>query len=187
MEFRTRVEDVPKDAMRAIAEAFKKEPHLLPITEEDVRQSLEDGVAIVALIGGQAIAFTRLIDLGNDTWELGSTWVHEAHRNRKLNHRLYDAFLPLHRERNILATTTNPRSLCVGEDLGFVLIPRRTLPEPVWRSTCVCPAKKIGTHDSGACKRAWSEPQSSGTTCWLRVTRETAERMHLRPARVLPP
>ncbi len=185
MEFRTKPEEVSPKATAAIVKGFDGEPHLLPVTAADIEQSLAGGLALVIVEDDEPIAFTRLVPLVEGWYELGSTWVRSDCRGRKLNHRMYEFFLPLHREKNILATTTNPASLAVGRDVGMVLIARKTLPPYVWRATCsFCPASKIGTIDVAACRLAWQEDQCTAGPCWIRVTAETAQRFNLASARM---
>jgi hypothetical protein len=94
---------------------------------------------------------------------------------------MYEIILPLHTDKNILATTTFKGSLAVGRDMGFVLVERKMLPEEVWRGTCVCPVSKTGCTDGNArCKLAYGESQNTGDeTCWLRVTGDTYKRVSL--------
>ncbi|MBV9159169.1 MAG: hypothetical protein JO019_01065 [Candidatus Kaiserbacteria bacterium] len=185
MQFCTKPDEVGPKAIAAIVTAFTDEPHLLPITPADIEQSLAEGLALVVIDDGEAVGFTRLIPLGNDFYELGSTWVHRKKRGKKLNHQMYGFFLPRHRDKNILATTTNPVSLQVGEDVGMALVNRKDLPASVWRSTCsFCPAKKILAHDAADCRLAWNEPQATGGPCWVRVTAETAARLGIVAARI---
>lgn len=170
-----------------VARAFEGEKHLLPATGAELEQSYVDGLAILGTNSVQdAIAFTRLIPLlpagTQDQWyELGSTWIRSDCRGMKLNHRMYELFLPLHADKNILATTTNRASLAVGKDMGLVLVKRRKLPEAVWMATCMCPVSKTGCERKNiGCLLAHGEPQhTEKDSCWLRVTRETLARMRV--------
>ena len=182
-------EDKPCDELKQqfaeIEQAFLLEPSLLPVTAENLAASFGAGYAVLALdtIGGP-VGYTRLQHLPADDhpigpwFELGSTWVHPDFRGRKINETMYSILLPRHKDRNILATTTNPISYQVGKQQGFVHVPRRALPEEVWKSSCVCPLAKTrsSSPDNSGCRYAHGEAQQSGSLCWFRVTLETAVR-----------
>lgn len=157
----------------AVAEAFKVEDHLLPIKTQAICESLERGLAILALAGEDAVGFSRLIPLVDNWYELGSTWVHKDWRGRNLNKQMYQEFLPGHVDKNILATTTNPVSVAVGESLGFVHIARKSLPECVWRATCICPAAKTRVNDNTQCTLAAFESFAAKQPCLTRITAQT--------------
>lgn len=168
---------------RQIEGAIRSEKHLLPVGAEHLQASYEEGHAVVVLDGESAVAYTRIVRLtdGDDGWwELGTTWVHREYRDKGINKRMYAMLLPWHDCKNILATTTNPTSLEVGVCFGFVRIPRRLLPEKVWKYSCCCPPKKTGAlqTDNSDCRLAHGEPQSESSEirCWMRVTKPTAER-----------
>lgn len=163
--------------------AITTEKHLLPVGAQHLQHSYEEGHAVVVLDGERPIAYTRIVSLVEDDdgwWELGTTWVHRGYRDRGINKRMYAMLLPWHECKNILATTTNPTSLEVGTCFGFVRIPRRLLPERVWKHSCCCPPTKTGAAqtDNSDCRLAHGEPQSEGSDirCWMRVTKPTAER-----------
>jgi len=168
-----------------VSAAFPEEPHLLPAKAAELERSFHDGLAMVGLTeSGEPIFYCRLIHLVDDWYELGSTWTRKDHRGQGINKRAYAAFLPQHTEKNILATTTNEASLDVGLSLGFVLCQRKALPEAVWRATCSCPSKKMGAPTARGCVLAWGELQhrESFGSCWLRITKPTAERLAMRVA-----
>jgi len=126
----------PDEIFIKLADAFKNEPHLLKASADELKESFTRGLSMIVFDAGKPVAHTRLVPLteenGQMWYELGSTWVDSIYRGHGLNHRMYKAFLPSHDDKNILATTTNERSLTVGKDLGFVLVPRKALPEAVW-------------------------------------------------------
>lgn len=171
---------------RKVAEGFNGEPHLLKVSPEELEESFSEGRSMFILTeDGEPIGHTRLVQLTgplspNGEWyELGSTWIHPHYRGQNLNVRLYQEFLALHADKNILATTTNEASLAVGRKLGFALIRRKLLPDEVWRASCVCSFHKTGAKDNVHCKLAWGEDQACGGPCWFRVTAETAARLEL--------
>lgn len=187
IEFLTRKQDVqpPFHFFQEIADAFTRELHLLPVSAYELERSFGEGLAVVGVWGERPVAFTRLVHLlGPDhlegEWlELGSTWVHPDARGQDINSRIYEMFLPEHTGRNILATTTNKISRHIGDKVGLVTVPRKLLPEAVWRASCVCSPEKTRTRDNAHCLLAWGEAQQCGGPCWFRVTRETAERLGL--------
>ncbi|MEK7519408.1 MAG: hypothetical protein AAB565_01290 [Patescibacteria group bacterium] len=162
-----------------IADAFPKELHLLKVTSQDLKDSFLQGFSVIGFIDGEAVCHTRLIHLIDNWFELGGTYVCPEHRNQQINHKMYRIFLPKHSEKDIIATTTNPASLRVGQDIGFVTIQRKRLPEEVWRASCTCPAKKIGTNNPEFCKLAFGKSTRETGLCYFRVTPETAERHNL--------
>lgn len=171
-----------------ISEAFKPESCLLPVKADHLEASFLEGLAVVAVdLGGQVVGYTRLQPLltklspEGEWFELGGTWVHPDFRGRKINETMYELLLPKHRSKNILATTTNQISFEVGKRLGFVLVPRKNLPQTVWQASCICPISKTGsiTKDNETCTFAWGESQCSNGPCWFRVTAETAQRLDL--------
>lgn len=173
-----------KDVFRKIAMAFEGEPHLLSVSPGELEESFKRGNSMFILNeAGEPIGHTRLVELtkvesaSGEWYELGSTWVNETYRGHNLNVLLYQEFLSMHADKNILATTTNEASVVVGKKLGFVMIPRKRLPEEVWRASCVCSVEKTGVADNAECKLAWKEKQLCGSLCWFRITAETAMRM----------
>ena len=177
------------DIFQQISKAFKGEPHLLQVSAEELEESFNQGLSILVMSEGRAVGHARLLKLteknspSGEWYELGSTWVHKNYRNQQLNAQMYEHFLPRHEGKNILATTTNTASLAVGRKLGFVLIPRKYLPENVWRSSCTCSAKKTGSSDNLDCLLAYGEQQQCEGPCWFRITKFTAERLDYRPPR----
>jgi len=164
-------------AVSEIAEAFLHEPHLLKVSPQDFRLSFLENLSVIGFTpDGRVVCHARLIHLVSTWFELGGTYVHPDYRGRKINHEMYRVFLPRHAEKDILATTTNPISRAVGQYLGFTEIPRRLLPEKVWRASCSCPIEKIGTFDQAVCPLAFSESARQTDLCYFRVTPETARR-----------
>ena len=160
-----------------IAVAFKSEPHLLTVTPEDLQVSFLGGFSVIGFTPqGEVVCHARLINLTGNWFELGSTYVCPDYRGHNINHDMYKVFLPRHSEKDILATTTNPVSRRVGQDLNFVEVQRRLLTEEVWRASCTCPAKKIGTANPDHCSLAFGESKQQTGLCYFRVTPETAKR-----------
>jgi len=161
------------------------EKHLLPVSSEDIRDSFLKGNAIIGMYGGSVICYCRIIPLlpkgsRQQFYELGTTWVDRWMRGHGINHLMYHTFLPMHKNKNILATTTNPVSRKVGEDLGLVTVTRKQLPTEAWQSSCTCPAEKTGCSLQNLhCKLAYGEPQCSKNPCYFRITKETAERLNI--------
>lgn len=168
-----------------IADAFQGESHLLSVSAHDLRRSFYEGCAVVALanLGQKPVGFTRISQIvdgagGDESWfELGSTWVHGDYRHRGINRTMYELLLACHRNKNVLATTTNEHSLMLGESIGLVLRKRKDLPENVWKASCVCAGSKMGAGCAEHCARAFGEPQQQGANCYFRVTAETAKRI----------
>lgn len=168
------------EAFSKIANAFLAEPHLLTVVSEDLRTSFLAGFSIIGFTtDGKVICYARLIHLVGNWFELGSAYVCPDFRGKHINHKMYHIFLPRHTEKDILATTTNPVLRRVGQDLGFVEVQRRILPAEVWRASCTCPAKKIGTVNPEYCALAFGESMREAGLCYFRVTKETAARHNL--------
>lgn len=170
-----------------LSEEIAREPALLPTEPLALQWSFEGGFAVIAFDDEQVVGYTRIHPLfaddhpGGGWYELGTTWVAESHRGRGVNKAMYDLLLPQHTHRNILATSINVASIAVGEQMHFAMVPRKELPEHVWRESCSCPMTKTKAEggDNAGCTLAWSEPQHRhGVTCFFRVTPETAARLH---------
>jgi len=181
---------IPPSTFKVIAKAIAGEPHLLPTPDGCLQFSYEDGLAVVVLDDNdRPVGYSRLqVILGcghpdGGWYELGSTWVHPQHRGNGVNLQMYRLLLPLHTEKNILATTTNGASIHVGEQIGLVVIGRKELREKVWQASCCCPCSKTGASKpkNEDCQLAHGEPQkrTGVPSCWFRVTPQTAERLNL--------
>jgi GNAT superfamily N-acetyltransferase len=177
-------EIIKPETFEKISSSFLTEKSLMAALAGHLAQSYTDGLAVLALDENEnPVGYTRLQYLLTHehplgAWfELGSTWVAPTYRGRGISKSMYELFLPLHREKNILATTTNLAALSVGEKMNFVKIPRKELPEPVWRASCICPIEKTGVHENTNCILAWSEKRGIKEPCWFRVTQETYNRL----------
>jgi len=172
-------ETVNKSAFGFLAEQMSIEPHLLHPRSESLEESFREGLSLIIMADGLPIAHTRLIPLLNGWYELGSTWVHPQHRHKGLSNVLYERFLGLHKDKNVLATTTNPIAMQTGRHLHFVTVRRAELPEQVWRASCSCSPEKTGCHNGNrSCHLAFGEVKQNGhPLCYFRVTPETAGRV----------
>lgn len=184
-------EELSEEVFKRLSEAIANEPALLAIEPEMLRYSYEDGYAVVALDGETPIGYTRIHPILADHhplggwYELGTTLVLKPYRGLGINLEMYRMLLPRHTQRNIIATTTNGSSLVIGHQMGFVTIPRKKLPEEVWRASCTCPVSKTKSETSGnsGCVLAHTEDQQEGQlSCFFRVTPETAARHGFAPA-----
>ncbi len=179
------------NVFQEIEREIKTEKHLISVGAESLESSYDTGHAVMVFDGTRPVAYTRLSFLhgGDDdlgVWmELGSTWVRMEYRKKKINRDMYSLLLPSHRDLNILATTTNLRSLEIGQEFGFVPVQRQDLPPFVWRESCsLCPQHKTRalSKDNTDCRLAHGEAQREGSMrCWFRVTPETAKRHNLKP------
>ncbi|MCR4328365.1 MAG: hypothetical protein NUV53_02495 [Patescibacteria group bacterium] len=164
-------------ALRKIVDAFSREPHLLGVMFESVRASFMKGLSVIGFTAiGEVVCHARLIPLTGNWFELGSTYVFPEYRGKGANHAMYSVFLPRHTEKDILATTTNPISRRVGEDLNFMEVPRRRLPSEAWRASCTCSVKKMGAPNAEYCSLAFGEAKRDSGICYFRITPETAAR-----------
>lgn len=165
-----------------LSEITEREPHLLPQTAESLKKQFNNGLSVIAISDGILIGHTTLLLLTTDPepfYEVGTTWVHEDWRGKGINTEMYVRLFALHRNKNILGTTTNPASMRVGVHLDMIAVPRRSLPYPVWNSSCICPPEKTGSDNPHSCSHAWTEHQCGDVPCVFRVTKETAERYGL--------
>ncbi len=177
--------DVMK-AVDTISAAFHGETHLLQVTPDELLKSFIAGHSVIGFTEmGEVVCHARLVHLFDNWWELGSTYVSPHFRGQKINHLMYQEFLPHHRDKDILATTTNPISIQVGKDCSFVTLPRRDLPSRVWQTSCTCPAQKMGTTNPHCCQLAHGEHPHKEGLCYFRVTSHTARRHGLRELSVL--
>lgn len=175
----------PEAIFQSLSDAFSAERHLLPVGPEELQQSFEAGRSMVVLLDSQPVAHTRLVPLctEGDWHELGSTYVPHRFRGHEydLCLRMYARFLVNFEHVNILATTTHPGAVKIGKLLGFVTVPRKELPDAVWRASCCCPFSKTKAVDNAHCILAYGEDQrwEGEELCRVRVTRPTAERLGL--------
>lgn len=164
---------------------------LLPKTTDELLSFWDQGLSAIALRNDEIVGHAAIEPLVDDWYELGAVWVHRLVRGSttasKGQHphvglRLYRAILERHRERNILATTINGAAMTVGWRAGMKPISYDQLPKRVWQATCCCPMQKTGVareQNVGGCRM-------QETTCFVRVTTETHERMGGPPLVELP-
>ncbi len=184
------VEDLPSsitviDLFRQISEAFRPEKHLLHPPPEELEASFRAGLSLVVILqDGKPIGHIRLTRLtGTDSpsgewYELGGVWVHPDHRRHKLGARMHQRLKLAHKGKNFFPTSTNPLYVALVERLGYVKVPRMSLPPDVWRASCTCPAMKMGAAESSGCLLAWKEPQqSSKEPCFFMLEGDTAARL----------
>lgn len=167
----------------AIVNATKTEPHLLSKTSLELRSAAELHHVIIAADttrNYQVVGCIVLWDLGYDLhhrqwYELGTLWVDPEYRFHGKRHlpigdAMYRRILVENRDLNILATTTNPKAVHLGERNGMQMISYDSLDPAIRRSTCVCPEDKTGTYNNEMCKL-------KDTTCRVRVPYHTWIRM----------
>ena len=172
-----------EEIFQKISQAFADEGRLLQyLRATELIGSFTQGLSMVVLLGNNPVGHTKLVRLteydspGGEWYELGSTWIHPEYRRRHLAVQLYERFLQIHDDKNILTTTTSAAAQGVGEKLGFVTVERKKLPEKVWTASCTCPKWRTGVDDNAQCLLAYGEMQQSGGPCWFSVTRSTALR-----------
>lgn len=165
---------------------------LLPKTPEELRKFWDQGLSVIGLMPGgdrsHVIAHAAIEPLctdpitGEQWYEFGAVWVrpdfrgkHDLKRegHRHIGLRLYQAALSQHPDKMILCTTINPAAMVVGIRMDMVAIRYSDLPSHVWNTTCCCPVEKTGV------ERNQNVPNCTlrSKTCFVRVTRETWERM----------
>jgi N-acetylglutamate synthase-like GNAT family acetyltransferase len=153
---------------------------LLTKSEDDLYEFWRQGLSAIALKNGEIVAHAAIEPLAEGNWfELGAVWTREDVRGKvdglhqHVGLRLYQAILARHREKNILATTVNRAAMIVGWRVGMVALTYSQLPRHVWEATCCCPTSKTGV------ERALNVPHCKmrETLCFVRVTKETWERL----------
>ncbi len=169
-----------EDVFEVLARRMASEPHLLHPEALALRRSFDESHACVLLSlfeGRYALAgYARLVPLadteGASWYELGSVYINQSFLNHGVTTHMYKAFLERHKEKHILATTTNPAAVAVGKKLGFVTVYRKELPSTVWESSCTCSEQKMGTNNAAACSLAYGET-NAGMPCFFRLTEGT--------------
>lgn len=155
---------------------------LLHKTADELFAFWQQGLSAIAVRNGQIVGHAAVEPLTEDWFELGAVWVHPDVRGQTLERngshphvglRLYQAILERHREKNILATTINAAAMVVGWRVGMVPIGYDQLPRHVWEATCCCPSQKTGVSREQNVPHCGMRQQ----TCFLRVTRETWNRL----------
>lgn len=171
-----------EEAFALLVEGMSGEPHLLHPSKEAIVTSFKDGLGCVllCLLEGKVsvVGFCRLIPLvlhnGEMWYEFGSVYVAADLRNLGVSTAMYQSFLLRHKEKRILATTTNMSAVAVGRKVGMVTILRRDLPLDVWQASCTCDSAKTKSESSATCTLAHGESKA-GSLCYFRVTKETNE------------
>lgn len=163
----------------------RAEKHLLTKTREQLQPAAKAGRVTIAIdttdkdrVVGCIVLWELCEDATGVTWyELGTYVVAEEYRyNARGPHAmpigdaLYHKLLYTHREKNILGTTTNTKSIHIGMRHGMQMVSFTMLPESVRRASCICPMDKTGTNDNWSC-------HILDQKCRVRVTRPTWIRM----------
>ena len=162
-----------------LSQKMLREVHLLPQKPEELFLQMTHNLSVLAVEDKEIIGHATLLHIAPNWYELGSTFVDSDHRGRHINFLMYEMLLQKHKEKNILATTTNQISLHIGEKLGFKTVTRNSLPPDAFVGTCVCGSKKTGGNNpTVSCKLAWNGDDWNGFAQWIlpchvRVTPET--------------
>lgn len=169
----------------------KAEPHLLTKTREQLEPAVQAGLVTIAIdttandrVVGCIVLWELCQDKQGRTWyELGTYVVDEEYRYKAkgphampIGYALYHSLLYTHRDKNILGTTTNKRSIHIGRHHGMQMISFTQLPPEVQRASCICPPTKTKATDNAHC-------QILDKSCRVRVTRPTWIRMGM-PTRI---
>lgn len=143
------------------------EPHLLTKTREQLEPAARDGRVTLAIDTGErgrVVGCIILWDLGRDHtgamwYELGTFVVVPDHRYKArgpkampIGDALYRRLLHTHRDKNILATTTNIHAIHIGQRHGMQMVSFTDLPPGIHRATCICPMDKTGATDNITCR-----------------------------------
>lgn len=195
-------EKVPSKIFEKIAADLSGDPHSLPVGSLALLYSYESRHAVVAMAkNDQAyepmntiLGYARLSLLTgycpSGIWaELGSVWVRKGGSRAvgaeedNLQTRMCKHLIEKYDESiNILASTTNLDFLGVCKRLLLTEVPRKRLPEVVWKSSCQCPLSrtKASRTDQSDCALALGEPHhlSELGECRFAVTPQTAERFY---------
>jgi len=163
---------------------------LLPKSTDDLYGFWRQGLSALAVKDGLVVGHAAIEPLTADWFELGAVWVHPSLRGKSgavgnkphVGLRIYRAILDRHREKNILATTVNAAAMIIGWRTDMVPIAYADLPRRVWVATCCCPEDKTGL------PRERNVPHCPllEKICFVRITRETWERLGRPPVGKLP-
>ncbi|MBI5793539.1 hypothetical protein HZA87_00410 [Candidatus Uhrbacteria bacterium] len=181
-----------------VEETTRHERHLLTKTRKELEPAALDGRVLLAVhfkmdkCGGSDMMNVAggivLWDLERDPrgvmwYELGTFFVEPYWRFEQthlaIGDTLYQTLLDLHRDKNILGTTTNVSAIKTGMRHGMQMVNFSSLPITIHRATCICPIEKTGTDNNMHCPLKDAQ-------CRARVTTETWERLG-RPARITYP
>ncbi len=162
----------PLKALATVAEATRAEPALLPKTADALIEQWQQGLSVLRFDGEEVVAHATLWHLTDGWYELGTVWVRRDSRGHHVSANMYVELFARHPGLNILATTTNAASIRIGmrPEVGLVLVPYAALPEEIRAATCCCPASKTEAADNRFCRLR-------DTTCFVRVTRQTWQRL----------
>ena len=165
-----------------LSQKIRKEVHLLPQNPENLILQTKQGLSVLALLNEEIMGHATLWHIADGWYELGTTFVDPNHRGHHINFFMYEQLLEQHKEKNILATTTNQKSIHIGERLGFSTVRRNSLPAETFKGTCICKPDKTGSNTPlTSCGLAWNEDEWNPFSKWklpchVRVTKETIER-----------
>ncbi|MBI2473733.1 GNAT family N-acetyltransferase [Candidatus Uhrbacteria bacterium] len=163
----------------------RAEKHLLTKTRQELEPATQDGRVIIAIDtteNNRVVGCIVLWELDQDDqrrmwYELGTFVVVPDHRYKARGPKampigdvLYRKLLHVHRDKNILGTTTNLKAIHTGLRHGMQMIGFQELPLRVHRSTCICPIEKTGVRDNLFC-------QIKNQSCRMRVSFHTWIRM----------
>lgn len=174
-----------------LIEEMKNEKHLLHPNKEALEKSFADGLGCIVLKKttkdtfslSSIVGFCRLIPLVNDEgnvwYEFGTVFINKNVRNKGVSTAMYKDFLSCHNDKLILATTTNPAAISVGKKVGFIIVPRKSLPEVVWRASCTCDTAKMCASSASSCQLANTEVPHK-ELCYFRITQETSAKITLK-------
>lgn len=178
-----------------VKQTTRREKHLLMKTRAELEPAARDGRVLLAVTfrmdkcGGpdwmNVAGCIVLWDLERDPrgmmwYELGTFFVEPFWRFSQtglpIGDWLYQHLLDLHRDKNIIGTTTNPSAIATGMRHGMQMVSFSDLPITIHRATCCCPVEKTGTENNMRCPLKDAQ-------CRVRVTTQTWERMG-RPTRL---
>jgi len=122
---------------------FHHEKHLLCKTPVELLRQFLAGRSVIACDGPKIIGHVTIWPLLDDWGEGGSIWVRPEYRGHGLAHELMRRIVEGHTDKHVLYTTTNEIVKKICRDVGLRETGFTTLPEKVYRATCVCSEQKM--------------------------------------------
>lgn len=159
---------LPIGIFETLSRALVMEPKINSTrnTPVNLQALYEQHLAVVLMEDDEPIGFIAAWPVAQGFAEIGSVWIHPAHRGRGLSHQIYDAIPLLRGVQAVVAfgVTTNAISVHVGERVGLTIVDDWDTPVPRHLSCGNC--EHVAPLEQPMCSRR-------GVSCWLRVIKRT--------------
>lgn len=116
---------------QGISDENKKSPHMMNVSPEYLKQSVETYGGSALYVQGELAGFIKLIHLGNDIFEWGSLFVLEIFRGQKLSKILISHILETHKTKAMICVTNVEQVKRVCKELEQIEIVRSSISKEI--------------------------------------------------------